>query len=153
DLEWCNFDPTATVAAVRSFGPRASRAPELLEGVCLPSWGSHIDALIETGPAYGMDIRQDHRRQLHWLRSVAPHYLLSYPSNLEVLAGLARQDGSLPGLRAIQAFSDTLTEEARATIEAAFGVPVKNLYSCAEAGYLASPCPAGHGLHVHAENV
>jgi phenylacetate-CoA ligase len=30
---------------------------------------------------------------------------------------------------------------------------VKNLYSCTEAGYLASPCPAGHGLHVHSENV
>ena len=45
------------------------------------------------------------------------------------------------------------TDEAKQAIEAAFGVPVKNLYSCAEAGYLASPCPAGHGLHVHAENV
>src|SRR5262249_51592794 len=48
DLEWCNFDPTGTVAAVRSFGPRASRTPQLLEGVRLPSWGSHIDSLIET---------------------------------------------------------------------------------------------------------
>src|ERR1019366_10797508 len=45
------------------------------------------------------------------------------------------------------------TDEAKQAIEAAFGVPVKNLYSCAEAGYLASPCPSGSGLHVHAENV
>ena len=38
-------------------------------------------------------------------------------------------------------------------IEAGFGVPVKNLYSTTEAGYVASPCPSGHGLHVHGENV
>src|SRR5208282_1975053 len=45
------------------------------------------------------------------------------------------------------------SEEAEARIERAFAAPVKNLFSCAEAGYLASPCPEGHGLHVHAENV
>src|SRR5439155_10265812 len=59
----------------------------------------------------------------------------------------------LPGLRAIQSIAEALTEEARASVEAAFGVPVKNLYSCMEAGYVASTCPEGHGLHVHAENV
>jgi phenylacetate-CoA ligase len=57
------------------------------------------------------------------------------------------------GLKAIQAISESLTQEAQAGIEDAFGVPVKNTYSCTEAGYLASPCPEGHGMHVHAENV
>ncbi len=46
-----------------------------------------------------------------------------------------------------------MSADVQQRIEAAFGVPVKNTYSCTEAGYLASPCPAGHGLHVHAENV
>ena len=32
-------------------------------------------------------------------------------------------------------------------------MPVKNLYSTTEAGYIASPCPSGTGLHVHSENV
>ena len=39
----------------------------------------------------------------------------------------------------------------QAAIEAAFGVPVKNTYSCAE-GTRRSTC-RGRGLHVHAENV
>jgi phenylacetate-CoA ligase len=91
--------------------------------------------------------------QLQWLRGVAPDYLLSYPANLEALAHLARRDGPIPSLRAIQSHSGTLRPEAQSVIESVFGVPVKNTYSCAEMGYLASPCPAGNGLHVHAENV
>jgi phenylacetate-CoA ligase len=47
---------------------------------------------------------------------------------------------------------EPLSREARHRIEAAFGVPVKDTYSNTEAGYLASPCPSGAGLHAHAEN-
>ena len=66
---------------------------------------------------------------------------------------LAESGQRLPRLRTILAIGETLTEEARGHIESGFGVPVKTTYSCVEAGYLASPCPAGHGLHVHSENV
>jgi phenylacetate-CoA ligase len=101
-----------------------------------------------------MDIRQEPRRQIEWLQEVNPDYLLSQTSNLELLASmLLDEPRRFPRLSAIQAISETLTEPAQRKIETAFGAPVKNLYSCAEAGYLASPCPAGHGLHVHAENV
>jgi phenylacetate-CoA ligase len=48
---------------------------------------------------------------------------------------------------------ESLSPEVRERIETAFGVPVRNLYSTTEGGYIASPCPAGHGLHVHSENV
>jgi phenylacetate-CoA ligase len=155
DLRWCGIDPCGTLAAIRQFsaGSDAERG-RLLQGVSLSSWGGPLHVLIESGPSHGMDIHQDPRRQLEWLRLVAPDYLLSFSSNLEFLAGLVRDEGRrLAGLRAIQSMAHTLTDEARARIEAAFGVPVKNTYSCNEAGYLASPCPEGHGLHVHAENV
>lgn len=153
DLDWCGFDPTGSIASIRSTGKRGQDLKPFLEGVCGPCWLAPLQGLIETGPAYLMDISQDARRQLHWLRHIAPNYLLSYPANLEVLAGLVRREGPIPSLRAIQVISDTLTPETRGIIEAAFGVPVKNSYSCAEAGYLASSCPSGQGLHVHAENV
>ena len=32
-------------------------------------------------------------------------------------------------------------------------MPVRNLYSSREGGYMASSCPSGAGLHVHAENI
>jgi phenylacetate-CoA ligase len=56
-------------------------------------------------------------------------------------------------LQAIQTVGETVSAATRARIESGFGAPVKDTYSTTEAGYIASPCPLGHGLHVHAENV
>ena len=153
DLAWSGIDASGTLAAIRSTGTSGDGLKRLLQGAPQSSWLAELEKLIKIGPAHLMDVQQDHRVQLQWLRRVAPDYLLSYPSNLEVLAELVRQQGPLPSLKAIRSISETLTDETRGVIESAFGVPVKNAYSCAEAGYLASPCPAGHGMHVHAENV
>ncbi len=104
---------------------------------------------------FSMDIQQHLRRQIQWLHEVNPNYILSYPSNAEALAGiLLDQPRRLPRLRSIQLISETLTDEAKAKIETAFGVPVHNIYSCTEAGYVATPCPQqSQGFHVHSENV
>ncbi|MDB5335940.1 MAG: hypothetical protein JWN70_1559 [Planctomycetaceae bacterium] len=156
DLEWSHIDPRGDLAAIRS--PKGTlSAPHLRQyqlGISMPSWFPESPGLAETGSSHVMDVRQSPQKQLAWLRRVSPNYLLSYPSNLEVLAGLIWESGQkLPRLQAIQTISETLRPEARARIEAAFGVPVKSIYSCAEAGYVASPCPDEHGLHVHAEHV
>ena len=153
DLDWCGVDTTGVLASIRSTGWKGAALQKLMQGTKQAGWLAELGSLLATGPAHLMDIQQDHRVQLQWLRRIAPDYLLSYPANLEVLANLARSQGPIPSLKAILAISDTLGEETQKSIEDAFGVPVKNTYSCAEAGYLASPCPAGHGLHVHAENV
>ena len=153
DLEWCNVDPTGTLAAIRTTVTTGPELQRMLQGVSQPCWLPALDPLIQTGPSHCMDIRQDPRLQLQWLRSIGPQYLLSFPTNLEALAQLVKREGPLPELLAIQSMSGMLTSEAQAKIESAFGVPVKSNYSCAEVGYIASPCPHGAGLHVHAENV
>jgi phenylacetate-CoA ligase len=154
DLEWSGLNPGGTMAAIRATLKTGAELEGLLQGERMPSWNSILQPLIEMGPLYGMDIGQKPHRQIEWLREVNPDYLLSQTSNLELLASILRDEPQrFPNLRVIQAISETLTEEAQANIEEAFGAPVKNLYSCAEAGYLASPCPLGNGLHVHAENV
>jgi phenylacetate-CoA ligase len=154
DYEWCGIDPRHTLAAIRATAKSGAELDRMLEGVTMPYWHRVLNEIIETGPAHVMDIRQHPARQLEWLRRVEPDYLLSFPSNLEFLAGLAIEQGfRLKRLRSIQAISETLSEPTRQRIEAAFGVPVKNTYSCEEAGYVASPCPDVTGLHVHAENV
>jgi len=153
DLEWCGIDPTGTRAVIRSTGATGAELQRMLQGVSQPCWSPALDPLIQTGPAHTMDVGQDPRWQWRWLQRIAPDYLWSCPANLEALAYQVRQLGRLPSLRAIQSISATLTPDAQATIESAFGVPVKNTYSCTEGGYLASPCPQGHGWHVHAENV
>jgi phenylacetate-CoA ligase len=154
DLEWCGIDPRGTLASIRATGLKGAELDRMLEGLTLPSWGKQLAGVVETGTSHAMDIHQDPRRQLEWLRQIEPDYLLSFPSNLGFLAGLIAESGRpLNGLRAIQSIAETLTDEMRARIESAFGVPVKNTYSSFEAGYLASPCPDGPGLHIHSENV
>lgn len=154
DLEWCGLDPTGILASIRATGKSGPELRPFMEGVVYRSWRTQLEPLIEMGPCHGLEVQQDHRRQLDWLRRINPDYLTSYPSNLEVLARLLKEEGArLPRLRAIQTISDPLTPEGKELIESAFGVPVKNTYSCTEAGYLATPCPEGQGLHVHAENV
>jgi phenylacetate-CoA ligase len=154
DLEWSGLDPRGRMAVIRLIAKSREELPRALEGLTSPAWTPFCSLLMESGPVYAMDIRQDPRRQLRWLKNIAPDYLLSLPSNLEFLAGLLQENGQrLPGLRAIQALGEPLPEAMRQRIEQGFGVPVHNLYSATEVGYIASPCPLGHGLHVHAENV
>ena len=154
DLEWSNMDPRGRIATIRLLALSRQDLPRALEGLSFPYWTQFCQTLLETGPAYAMDIRQDPRRQMEWLIEVNPDYLVSLPSNLEFLAGLFQESGRrLPQLRAIQALGESLSPAARVRIESGFGVPVKNLYSTTEAGYVASPCPLGHGFHVHGESV
>jgi phenylacetate-CoA ligase len=153
DLEWSEIDPSGSLAAIRHTGQQGKTLTQLLQGISQPCWRRELQPLMATGPAHVMDVRQEPRLQMQWLRRIAPDYLLSYPANLDALARLAQADGPLPSLKAIQAISESLTADVRARVEAAFGVPVKYSYNSTEAGYLASPCPGNHGLHVHAENV
>jgi phenylacetate-CoA ligase len=153
-LEWGGIDPLGSMAAIRPTLTAGTELERFRGGVRLPCWEPALDPLIETGPLYVMDISQCPRRQIEWLAEAAPDYLLSHASNLEMLASLLRESPVRPlRLRAVLSISETMTDDARAAVEAAFGAPVRNIYSSAEAGYLASPCPEGHGLHIHAENV
>jgi phenylacetate-CoA ligase len=154
DLEWSGIDPRGRLASIRLLTKDAERLPRALKGGRSPYWSRVVGTLLGTGPSYAMDIRQDPRKQLAWLREVRPHFLVSYPSNLEHLAGLLAESGlGLPGLRVIQAIGEPLPDDVRGRIESGFGVPVRNLYSTTEGGYMASPCPSGAGLHLHAESI
>ncbi|HEV3386436.1 MAG TPA: AMP-binding protein [Gemmata sp.] len=154
DLEWSGLDPRMRLASIRLMAMSHAELPRLLAGVTFPYWTQFLHHLLETGSAYTMDIRQDPRRQLAWLLEINPDYLASLPSNLEFLAGLLVENGQkLTALRTIQSVGESLAPATLERIEKGFGVPVKNLYSTTETGYLASPCPLGNGLHVHAENV
>src|SRR5262249_7224390 len=92
DLRWCDMDPRGTLAAIRLLtGKSADERRRLLEGASLPCWSPALRPLIASGPSHGMDIHQHPRRQLEWLQRIRPDYLMSYPSNLEHLAGLVRE--------------------------------------------------------------
>lgn len=153
DWEWSHMNPRKVLAAIRLVAMSAKDLPAAMSGVVAQGWTTFSPHVFQNERAYALDIRQDPRLQLEWLRRLRPSYLISYPSNLEVLAGLAK-DGNIrvSNLEIVQTIGEPLTDEAKALIEGAFQVQVKNLYSVTEGGYVASPCPDGHGLHVHSEN-
>ncbi len=153
DMEWSGLDPRGKIASIRLIAMTSEEMPRALEGISQPFWNKLCRFLFENGSSHKMDVRQDPRRQLEWLQRIRPNFLLSMPTNLEFLASLLQESGQCwPELRVIQAVGESLSPDVRQRIESGFGVPVKNLYSTTEVGYMASPCPSGNGLHVHSEN-
>lgn len=156
DFEWGGMDPMKRMASIRLIGMNKSDYEIAVKGISIPTWlpKVHGYSVFKCVPVHGMDIRQDPKVQLTWLRTVNPNYLISMPSNLEVLADLVEESGrKLPDLETIQTIGETLTPQIKERLERTFGAKVVNLYSANETGYIASSCPTGNGLHIHAESV
>jgi phenylacetate-CoA ligase len=156
DIEWCKMDPRKRVAAIRLIAMSPEELPAALEGISSPNWIAPNEELsiFESGPAFGLDIRQTPYKQIGWLKKISPAYLISLPSNLDVLASLLQETHQkISSLESIQVIGETLDPEVKSRIEKGFGVPVHDLYSANECGYIASQCPTGNGMHVHAETI
>ena len=88
------------------------------------------------------------RRYVDELRRVRPVYVRGYAGSLHELARFALAEGlALPSPRFLYATAETLTADARATIERAFGAPVFDFYGSREVGPIAGQGQDGL-LHV-----
>lgn len=117
-------------------------------------WGPATDAVFETGESAVLNIRADAEEQLRWLAAQNPDYLLSHPTNVRALARRAlERELRLPALREVRVFGESLPGDLRTLVREAWGVPLADIYSCEEAGYLAVQCPAHEHYHVQAEGV
>jgi phenylacetate-CoA ligase len=120
----------------------------------LPSWGFISPDLCETGPMTLFYHRMPLAEQAALLEARSPHYLLTYPSNARDLCRYAqRRPVRLPHLRAVHTYGEPLTPDIRAACREAWGVPVQDVYSCEEMGYLALQCPSREHYHVQSESV
>lgn len=148
DLRWCGRDPKGTLVSIR---------PTKREFVKVrrARWDPAVESVVGPGgPTHVIDSRTDPREQIELLQEIQPDYIVGVPSNLEYLASLSRErELEWSRLKFVHTISETLSPVVETSIRESFKVPVKNTYSCEEMGYLASPCPLGHGLHVHSENV
>jgi len=117
-------------------------------------WGPPENVVYETGPSSMLDISTDVDRQLDWLVAEDPGILLTFPSNAMDLARRAMQRGvTLPTLRELRLVSEAVEPSVRAFLADAWKVPVTDVYSAQEVGYIALQCPQGAGYHVQSENV
>jgi phenylacetate-CoA ligase len=148
--QWHGRDPTTKVATLRP--DRSGQVPA--EGALYPSWGPPIDTVYDTGPVAAMAVQQDVAVQAEFLVAHDPTYLLSLPSNLMALCEhFARTGARLPSLREARSYGEVLGPEVRDACRRVWGVPVTDMYSSQELGYLALQCPTSERYHVMSELV
>lgn len=119
-----------------------------------PNWGPPVNLVFETGPAVTLDIGASISSQATWLQEQEPDYLLSYPSNILGLANHCLEHGiKLQRLREVRTLGEAHNPALRAVCQQAWGVPVVDMYSANEIGYIALQCPEHDHYHVQSESV
>lgn len=59
----------------------------------------------------------------------------------------------LPHLKAVRTYGEVVHPDVRAVCRETWGVPVQDMYSCEEVGYMALQCPEHEHYHVQSETV
>ncbi len=116
-------------------------------------WGAPVDMLMSSGPMWLMHSSSAVEEQFERLCELRPDYLMTLPSNLRELSLLATRRGTRPVGREIRTFGESVSDELRELVRESFGVPLIDIYSATETGYLALQCPLGDCYHVNAETV
>jgi len=143
DHAWHRRQLTGKLAVVR-------RGP----GGEAPSWGIATAGLVRTGACVSHDVDAGAEAQLEWLAREQPAYLLTYPSLVAELARVSLRRGvRLPGLLEVRTLGESLGSDVRELCREAWGVPLTDLYSAEEVGYIALQCPTREHYHVQSESV
>ena len=151
DHLWHRRDLSGVLATIRISKAGKAQFPD---GSTSERWGPASAALFRTGPCVNLNIMTSLPEQLDWLKRHRPTYLLSHPTNVERLARLSLETGDgLPTLRQVITIAEITTPDARRLVADAWNVPIADIYSAREAGYLALQCPVSGLYHVQAEGV
>jgi len=117
-------------------------------------WGQATRGLVADGPSVVLGVRDNIQTQLRWLEQQQPEYLMTYPSIAAELAKLVIAGGNrLSQLREVRTLGEVLTPEARELCGQAWAVPVTDVYSAEEVGYIALQCPEHDHYHLQEEGV
>jgi phenylacetate-CoA ligase len=151
DHLWHRRDLGARLCAIRYRRDAADKG-EL--GLRTPGWGPATDDVVLTGPAFNYHILLEIDHLVERLVADRPGYLLSHPSVIMGIAKHCLDHGvTLPDLREVRTMGESPDDSLRELCRQAWNVPVVDMYSCQEAGYLALQCPDHPHYHVQSENV
>lgn len=124
------------------------------EGQTNTNWGTPFNLIWLTGASALLSLTTDVQIQMDWLKKINPRYLLTHPSNLSTLLELFESVGErLPALSEVRSIGEMLTPEIRENCRRIWNVPIVDIYSSQEAGYIAMQCPVGDCYHIQAENL
>jgi phenylacetate-CoA ligase len=145
DHLWHRRDLTGRLCAVRGNISSYARHDD---------WGIPASLLASTGPMLSLPLATDTARLASWIVEFDPTYLLILPATLGALATYCHDHNlSLPSLKEIRTFGETLHPSLEKRVALVFGVPVVDCYSTSEVGYVALMCPVTRLYHVMAEGV
>lgn len=148
---WHERNFLGKLSAIRWAKLNFATAPD---GVSSPNWGEVIDPIFPSGPTSLLNVTSKLSEQFEWLHREKPEYLISFPSNLLALSQYAEQNGlKLPQVRQLRVVGETLTADMRKALIDSWHTSVIDMYTCEEAGYLATQCPQSEHFHVQSENV
>ncbi|MDP1735078.1 MAG: hypothetical protein Q8L44_12040 [Sulfuritalea sp.] len=151
DHLWHRRDLREKLCVVRYQRGPALKGPA---GTQAAGWGPATDDVAVTGPSVNYDILLGVAHLVERLIADRPGYLLCHPSMVMGLARHCLAHGiSLPGLQEVRTLGESPDDALRETCRTAWNVPMVDMYSCQEAGYLALQCPDHPHYHVQAENV
>ncbi len=148
---WHQRDLRGSLCAIRHLKGAENTGPNGVRG---KGWGSATDNVLVTGSAVSYHILLSIEHLAGKLHAENPSYLLSHPS---MIAGLAtyciEHKIEVPNLREVRTLGESGDESLRQLCRQAWNVPVVDMYTCTEAGYLALQCPDFPNYHVQSENV
>lgn len=150
---WHQRDFSGTLAVIRASGS-GSDMGSLPHGNQFSSWGPPTNLLYQTGRSASLSVSIDVKAQAIWLQQQNPDYLLTYPSNLDVLIEHCQTAKiHFPKLREVRTIGEMLTPRIREACQRAWGIKVVDTYSSQEIGYMALQCPECEQYHVQSEGV
>jgi len=122
--------------------------------VAMKNWFGDVgETTLETGPCIQLAAESPISEQARRIVSEDPAYLTGYFNNLiGILEHIEAAGGRLPGLRQVRSFGEAVTEQGRRYVREKWGVPLVDMYTTRESGYVALECPQG-GYHIQSEGV
>ncbi len=150
DHLWHQRDFGGSFVAIRS----GRYAEDPLEVQEYKSWGPSTGQIYHSGPSTVFYVRAPIERQAEVLQARNPDYLLTYPSNAVHLANYFRaHHRNLPHLREVLTYGESMLPETRSVCRETWGVPVSDMYSCEEVGYIGLQCPQCEHNHIQSESL
>jgi phenylacetate-CoA ligase len=148
DHRWHRRDLRASLASLR-YAPSAPGP----DGITSRGWGPATKQLAPDAPAHLLSIiGTTTDEQLAWLARANPTYFLTYPSVLHaLLRRIAATNTRLPALREVRTVGEALTPGTRGLCREVLDVPIVDMYSAQEVGYVALQCPEHEHYHVQSE--
>lgn len=144
-------DTRGKLAVIRDSGKGLSLFPHGSEA---PVWSEGTASVLTTGPRVGLNMNSSVEQQVSWLTRQEPDYLLTFPTLVQRLAEHCLANGiRFKGLKQVETISEVLRPHIRVLARKAWSVPVVDMYTTRETGYLALQCPEHEHYHIQSEGV